>query len=215
MLRFFLFLLLPCTLFGQSTYTIQTKVKKADIPTTLWGLFFEDINRGADGGLYAELVKNRSFDFPKPLTGWTTWPSSYLRDGIFEITDHLAENPKDPKILHIETRATDTVGLINTGYDGMALKKAVPYTFAIQYRQLQPGIHVRIFLFNSRNRPIASTALDLSPTATAWTEQTVSLSPTDTTTGGKLLVIFEGAGKLEVDRLSLRVVVSDIRQVFQ
>ena len=36
----------------------------------MWGIFFEDINFGADGGLYAELVKNRSFEFPDPLMGW-------------------------------------------------------------------------------------------------------------------------------------------------
>ena len=41
------------------------------IPATLWGIFFEDINFGADGGLYAELVKNRSFEFTHPMLGWS------------------------------------------------------------------------------------------------------------------------------------------------
>ncbi len=36
----------------------------------MWGIFFEDINFGADGGLYAEMVKNRGFEFPDPLMGW-------------------------------------------------------------------------------------------------------------------------------------------------
>jgi len=43
----------------------------ARINPAMWGVFFEDINLGADGGLYAELVKNRSFDFPEALTGWS------------------------------------------------------------------------------------------------------------------------------------------------
>ncbi len=43
---------------------------KAEIKSTMWGIFFEDINFGADGGIYAELVKNRSFEFYKPRTGW-------------------------------------------------------------------------------------------------------------------------------------------------
>ena len=42
----------------------------AAIPSTLFGVFFEDINFGADGGLYPERVKNRSFEFPDPLMGW-------------------------------------------------------------------------------------------------------------------------------------------------
>ena len=40
------------------------------ISRTMFGIFFEDINFGADGGLYPELVKNRSFEFQEPLTGW-------------------------------------------------------------------------------------------------------------------------------------------------
>ena len=43
---------------------------KAEIKPTMWGIFFEDINFAADGGIYAELVKNRSFEFYKPTTGW-------------------------------------------------------------------------------------------------------------------------------------------------
>ncbi|RYF81443.1 MAG: alpha-L-arabinofuranosidase, partial [Chitinophagaceae bacterium] len=43
---------------------------KARVSPTMWGLFFEDINMGADGGIYAELVKNRSFEFSKPMMGW-------------------------------------------------------------------------------------------------------------------------------------------------
>ena len=42
----------------------------AAISPSMFGIFFEDINFAADGGLYPELVKNRSFEFQEPLTGW-------------------------------------------------------------------------------------------------------------------------------------------------
>src|SRR6201992_940476 len=77
----FFFVCPPC--WSQEKYTVRTKDIQGAISPTLWGLFFEDINRGADGGVYAEMVENRSFDFPKPLTAWTTWPKPNLRDGIF------------------------------------------------------------------------------------------------------------------------------------
>lgn len=48
---------------------IQTKKLGAEIQPTMYGLFFEDINYAADGGLYAELVKNRSFEFPPAPDG--------------------------------------------------------------------------------------------------------------------------------------------------
>ena len=47
---------------------------------SMYGLFFEDINYAADGGLYAELVKNRSFDFPQNLMGWTTFGGVELKE---------------------------------------------------------------------------------------------------------------------------------------
>src|SRR5688572_20593758 len=50
--------------------TVQVDKPVAAIQPTMWGVFFEDINFGADGGLYAELIKNRSFEFSQPLMGW-------------------------------------------------------------------------------------------------------------------------------------------------
>jgi len=57
-------------LHAQRTLTVKVNEPKAEIQPTMWGVFFEDINLGADGGIYAELVKNRSFEFFRPLMGW-------------------------------------------------------------------------------------------------------------------------------------------------
>ncbi|HEY1021978.1 MAG TPA: alpha-L-arabinofuranosidase, partial [Flavisolibacter sp.] len=53
------------------TMTVNVNDVRANVEPTMWGVFFEDINMGADGGIYAEMVKNRSFEFFKPLMGWT------------------------------------------------------------------------------------------------------------------------------------------------
>ena len=59
------------TTFAQTrNITVQVDKPGAAIPKTLFGLFFEDINFGADGGLYPERIKNRSFEFPNPMMGW-------------------------------------------------------------------------------------------------------------------------------------------------
>lgn len=64
--------LVPMPLIAQKTLPIIVVVEKpkAIIQSTMWGIFFEDINFAADGGIYAELVKNRSFEFARPLMGW-------------------------------------------------------------------------------------------------------------------------------------------------
>lgn len=189
--------------FAQDVYTVQTKVKNADISPILWGLFFEDINRAADGGVYAEMVENRSFDFPKPMTAWTAWPG-HIRDGVFIVTNQSADNPADPKYMAVSLQAGDTVGLINSGFDeGMAFKKDLPYKLTLRYKRLTSGVHIRAFLFNGGNRPIANISITPDSPIGDWQEQTVSIMPSDSATRGKLLVIFEGAGKLDVDRISL------------
>ncbi len=95
------------TLLAQDNYSVNCSHPVVPVPPTLWGLFFEDINRAADGGFYAEMIENRSFDFPKPLMAWTTWPSPRLRDGIFMVINQSAADCADPKYMHITTRETE------------------------------------------------------------------------------------------------------------
>ena len=59
---------------------INTNKKGAEIAPTMYGVFFEDINYGADGGLYGELIKNRSFEYPQPLMGWNTIGDVVVKD---------------------------------------------------------------------------------------------------------------------------------------
>ena len=58
---------------AQLTMDVNTKKLGAPIQSTMYGIFFEDINYAADGGLYGELVKNRSFEFPPLSVVRTMW----------------------------------------------------------------------------------------------------------------------------------------------
>ncbi|HEY4325142.1 MAG TPA: alpha-L-arabinofuranosidase C-terminal domain-containing protein [Mucilaginibacter sp.] len=203
-LLFLSFTAIAVSAFAQQTYTVSTKTPKAKVPATLWGLFFEDINRAADGGVYAEMVENRSFDFPKPMTAWSNWPKANLRDGIFMVINQSATNAADPKYLQVNLGAKDTVGLMNSGFDeGMAFK-TIPYSLTLRYRAQTPGIHVRVFLFSSKNKVIGRLPVKLVvPNDGEWHNQEVTITPTDTATRCRLLVIFDGQGKLDVDRISM------------
>ena len=67
------------------TFIVKVNEPKGDIQPTMWGIFFEDINLGADGGIYAELVKNRSFEFVKPLMGWTVQRKKFVEGNVLVI----------------------------------------------------------------------------------------------------------------------------------
>ena len=89
---------------------IQTKKLGAEIQPTMYGLFFEDINYAADGGLYAELVKNRSFEFPQHLMGWKTYGKvSLMNDGPFERNPHYVRL-SDPGHAHKHTGLVSPAG---------------------------------------------------------------------------------------------------------
>ena len=64
---------------AQHQFTVSTK-PGATIQPTMYGIFFEDINFAADGGLYAEMIENRSFEFPDRLMGWNTFGNVIVND---------------------------------------------------------------------------------------------------------------------------------------
>ena len=70
---------------AQHQFAVQANKPGVEIQPTMYGIFFEDINYAADGGLYGELVKNRSFEFPQALLGWQAFGNVEVKaDGPFE-----------------------------------------------------------------------------------------------------------------------------------
>lgn len=191
------------------TYTVNTNDIKAAIQPSMWGIFFEDINRGADGGMYAELVKNRSFDFERPMMGWTTQPVK-IRDGVFMVINQHAAQESNPKFMRVQLNAGEKVALVNEGFNGMGIKKGLRYDISVRYRQAVPGIKIQFDLLNGANKSIGGTTISLDAStelsvtsAKGWGKKTVSFATTDTAQKGKLVVRFEGPGQLDIDMVSL------------
>ena len=84
------------------TITVHADQPGAKINPAMWGVFFEDINFGADGGLYAELVKNRGFEFPDPLMGWIKISPS-LANGDLSVRDDAPFDANNPHYVRIES----------------------------------------------------------------------------------------------------------------
>ena len=104
--------------------TIKADQPKAAIQPTMWGVFFEDINMGADGGIYAELVKNRSFEFYKPLMGWTVQQKKF-NEGAVAVLNRQEKNTTNPRFIRVKANneTKGTLGLTNEGFRGWVLKK--------------------------------------------------------------------------------------------
>lgn len=109
-------------------FDIEKPKKQIVIPQTLYGVFFEDINFGADGGLYAELLKNRSFEFKQNLMGWKTFGNVSLRnDGPFN---------NNPHYVHLAPTGNEwrQTGLQNEGFCGIGIHKDATYRFSVWAR---------------------------------------------------------------------------------
>jgi alpha-L-arabinofuranosidase len=109
---------------AQHTLTVKLNEPKGGIQPTMWGIFFEDINLGADGGIYAELVKNRSFEFFKPLMGWIVQQKKFT-EGAVLVLNRKEENSANPRFIRVTVNnaAKGDLGLTNEGFRGMVLKK--------------------------------------------------------------------------------------------
>ena len=114
---------------SETVITVQTARKGAPIAPTMYGLFYEDINFAADGGMYAELVKNRSFEYtPNALSGWKVMGRAELMtDGPFE---------RNPHYLRLQGMGHPEMwtGLQNEGFFGLGLRAGADYRFSVWAR---------------------------------------------------------------------------------
>lgn len=180
---------------------VQTKKVGAEIQPTMYGLFFEDINYAADGGLYAELVKNRSFEFPQKLMGWKTFGKVLLKDdGPFE------KNPHYVRLAYAGHQHKQT-GLDNEGFFGIGVKKGQEYRFSVWARipeGSKPG-KIRMELVNtaSAGEQQAFAAETLEIDTKEWKKYQVMLRP-DVTDAKAVLRIFLAAPQtVDLEHVSL------------
>ena len=179
--------------------TIKANELKATIQPTMFGVFFEDINMGADGGLYAELVKNRSFEFANPLMGWKE-----QRQGggsnvlIVNRNDHSA----NPRFARVTVGSSKSYGLTNEGFRGMGIKKDNGYDFSIWAAMHDGGFTtIKAELVSETGAKLGSASVLVS--GSEWKQYKVSFTTNATEPKAKLNVWFEGKSVVDVDMISL------------
>jgi alpha-N-arabinofuranosidase len=183
------------------TFVVKTDQSIAKVEPNMWGVFFEDINFGADGGIYAELIKNRSFEFAKPLMGWSIHRNRQ-KEGEVLVVNRKEVNEANPRYLQVQ-RQTDDFELINEGFKGIGVKKGLRYDFSMMYRQPIPGVKMVLLLKAANNKVIAQTTLTPLQTGNNWEKQSASLTATETDPKAKFSIIFQGKGNIDLDMISL------------
>ena len=201
---------------NKAIFTVNTDKPVADVQPTMWGIFFEDINFGADGGIYAELIKNRSFEFFKPLMGWKTMRASAqdnpaitarvaLQEGEITILNRPNKTSTNPRFMRVSlnNHLKGSFGLQNEGFRGMGIKKDLRYDFSVLYNQKAGNIKLHLELLSEKGDVIGSTVFTPSPTNNAWKKGEISFVATATDAKAKFNIWFEGTGVIDLDMISL------------
>ena len=206
---FLLFILLNmgATAQNTATFTVQTDKPIADVQPTMWGIFFEDINLGADGGIYAELVKNRSFEFFKPLMGWSIKraKSTTYTEGDIVIINRKEINSANPRFMRVSLNrhSKGSLGLQNEGFRGMGIKKGLRYDFSVLYRQSTTNAKIHLELVSEKGNIIGTGIFAPTETGDGWHKGETSFTAMATDSKAKFNIWFEGSGLLDLDIISL------------
>jgi alpha-L-arabinofuranosidase len=173
--------------------TVQVDKPRAAVSPNQFGIFFEDINFGADGGIYAELVKNRSFEFPDGLMGWRKL------DAAGEARVLESENQQTSNRHYLKLSGT---GISNTGFRGIGVKQGADYVFSLQARNSSgTPAGLRVELIDAAGKPVAQARL--RGIAGDWKAYRVTLRATATEAKAQLKLIPETSGALDLDVVSL------------
>jgi len=197
--------------------TVQGAKGGKRISSDLFGLFFEDINYSADGGLYAEMVQNRSFEYNP--TEQKTWnPFSYweyvapgFSYGRISVETIAPIHPNNPHyvvldIEHVGHEAKYTgisgVGIKNSGFEGMVVKANDKYDFSMFARQLgNEPVAFTICLQTLKGKILAQTTVSVA--APDWKKYSATLTPSVNCDTANLVVLATNAGKVGLDMISL------------
>ena len=177
----------------------------AEIQPTMYGIFFEDINFAADGGLYAEKVKNRSFEFELPKMGWIE-PNSdrhsfNKKSGIAHIIRY-SDTTGNHNFARIEVNDDKGYVLINEGYRGMGIKEGSSYRLSFQAAQRNSKVSaVKFELVGEDHAVLAEAVVPLD--SKNWKTYEKELTANKTAEKAKLKITFEGTGELDLDMISL------------
>ena len=195
------FALVSCLSLSAQSHMMEVNTKKLGAPVqpTMYGLFFEDINYAADGGLYGELVKNRSFEFPDHLMGWEAFGDFEVKDdGPFERCPHYLRL-RYPG--HNERRS----GISNNGFFGIGLHKGEDYRFSVWARALKGEAKIIVQFIDratmEENQQFTSDTITIA--STEWKQYEQVIKSPRTIAKGQLRIFLRGKNGVDLEHISL------------
>ncbi|MBQ7511078.1 MAG: carbohydrate binding domain-containing protein [Prevotella sp.] len=185
---------------AQHVMNVNTQKLGAPVQSTMYGIFFEDINYAADGGLYAELVMNRSFEYPNHFAGWdTSGKVMLLSDSPFD------KNPNCVRLAPAGHGDKHTM-IENHGFFGIGVKGGEDYRFSV-WARVPGGGSAKLWIDLVDNatmgddQKIGNTSVEVS--GKEWKKYTAIIKPKRTLDKAHLRVWGDSKVTTDVDHVSL------------
>ena len=181
------------------------------ISPDLIGIFFEDLNYAADGGLYAELVQNRSFEYTAAdnkqfhaLFSWELEVSNDVKATVnIDDTEPLNASNKHYAVINVDTSAAaKAIRLINTGFGGIAVAGGDKYDLSLFSRRVAGDLEVATARLESKSGEVVAEAA-IPAAGDKWMQQKATLEAKKDAADARLVIEFKGAGRLALDVVSL------------
>ena len=172
----------------------------ADISPAMFGAFFEDINFAADGGLYPERIKNRSFEFDEPLAGWAR---RFMSDGELTVRTDRPLNAGNPHYLRVRVHSPGNGFVVsNAGFRGIGVEAGAGYVVSVYARTVGSGPQsVRVTLNDERGGVLGQASL--GGFTGEWTRYEATVTPAATNARAQFQIVIDQAGDLDLDMVSL------------
>ncbi|TPG63651.1 alpha-L-arabinofuranosidase C-terminal domain-containing protein [Hymenobacter nivis] len=183
--------------------TVQVNKPGAAVNKNMYGLFFEDINFAADGGLYPELVKNKSFETAPALLGWKALQGGANLDA-YAVRAEQGVSAANKQYVRLTTRAgaPGEAGIENEGFRGMGIKAGGEYTLSF-YARRGPGSIGGLTAVIMGEKGQALATAPVTGFTDQWQRYSVVLKATGTLNKAFLKLVLNGAGTVDLDVVSL------------
>lgn len=191
----------------QQELTIHADRPGHAIPRSLYGIFFEEINHAGDGGLYAELVRNRNFEEPSDasgaIPGWTAWTDPAILEGSYAKLSLDRTNPQSTGTGNaLKLTMNGNASALNAGFWGISVRNGADYRFRFDARR-DPGINPECVMWLRGKDDANLGSVTFPGLQTNWSRIEGTLRGVATATDAQLCISFTGSGSVWLDTVSM------------
>ena len=184
-----------------ATLTVQVDKPGHKISPSLYGIFFEEINCAGDGGIYAELVRNRSFEDSDKPDSWGVTPLDGAAPCTIDTASPSTPSPFNTRSLKVEFKSGTPNGVVNEGYWGISLIKGEKYDFSVMVKSGGFKGPLQVKLAGKDGKVYAQGAID--NLTDNWKQYKLTLTANGTDPKAQLEIVSTQAGTVWLDVVSL------------